>query len=120
MESTTQSHSGRKKLASKRKQISATEKEALVEAVCIKMMKGKCTTGQALKTLRVELFSVNQEQYARMVGVTRKTLSEIEGDKSKAGVMVINQVLKGVGLSLMVIPRSLSQQQSLFNEWLNG
>jgi transcriptional regulator with XRE-family HTH domain len=47
----------------------------------------------------------NQEQYAKMVGITRKALSEIEGDKSKASALVLGKALRGVGLELLVLPR---------------
>jgi DNA-binding XRE family transcriptional regulator len=61
------------------------------------------------------MLSVNQEQYAKMVGVTRKILSEIEGNKSKASATVLNNVLRGVGLSIVVLPRDKFLQEKLIN-----
>ena len=105
--------SGRKKLMSKSKPMQPSEKDDLMLSVCQSMLLGKITTGGALKKLRIHMLSINQEQYANMVGVTRKIISEIEGDKSKASASVLNQVLRGVGLSVMVMPRDKYLQEQL-------
>ncbi|EDP99911.1 Transcriptional regulator, Cro/CI family protein [Shewanella benthica] len=105
--------SGRKKLISKSKRMQPTEKDELMLSVCQSMLLGEITTGGALKKLRIQMLSINQDQYARMVGVTRKIISEIEGDKSKASASVLNQVLRGVGLSVMVMPRDKYLQEQL-------
>ncbi|MFT5236152.1 MAG: DNA-binding XRE family transcriptional regulator [Shewanella sp.] len=107
--------SGRMSLSEKRKNIYASNKDELMLDVCQSLMLGEITTGDALKRLRVEMLSVNQEQYAKMVGVTRKILSEIEGDKSKASATVLNNVLRGVGLSVVVLPRDKFLQDKLIH-----
>ena len=107
--------SGRISLSEKRKNIYASDKDELMLNVCQSLMLGEITTGDALKRLRVEMLSVNQEQYAKMVGVTRKILSEIEGDKSKASATVLNNVLRGVGLSVVVLPRDKFLQKKLIH-----
>ncbi|MCG9730970.1 helix-turn-helix domain-containing protein [Shewanella sp. Isolate13] len=107
---------GRPSLRAKRSNIDVNEKDALMLAVSRELLTGRKTPGQALKFLRVEMLSVNQEQYARMVGVTRKILSEIEGDKSKANVYVLNKVLRGVGLCVSILPRDNYIKDKLFNE----
>ncbi|MCL1044938.1 helix-turn-helix domain-containing protein [Shewanella electrodiphila] len=111
-----ESRSGRKTLSSKRKNIFSSDKDEIMLNVCQSMILGEITTGVGLKRLRVELLSINQEQYAKMVGVTRKILSEIERDKSKVSTTVLNQVLRGVGLSLVVLPRDKFLQSKLIND----
>ena len=107
--------SGRMRLSAKRKSILLSNKDELMLSVCQSLMLGSMSTGCALKRLRVEMLSVNQEQYAKMVGVTRKILSEIEGNKSKASATVLNNVLRGVGLSIVVLPRDKFLQEKLIN-----
>ena len=48
--------------------LSREEREALVIDVTVHMLKGTMTKGEALKHLRLKLFSVNQADYAKMVG----------------------------------------------------
>ncbi|KXO09585.1 transcriptional regulator, Cro/CI family [Moritella sp. JT01] len=72
---------GRNAIVSKRVNLSREEREALVIDVTVHMLKGTMTKGEALKHLRLKLFSVNQADYAKMVGISRKALSEIENGK---------------------------------------
>ncbi|MEZ9597049.1 XRE family transcriptional regulator [Shewanella sp. 10N.261.52.F9] len=110
-------NAGRPTLSAKRSKIGPNEKDALMLAVSRDLLTGTKTTGQALRFLRVELLSLNQEQYARMVGVTRKILSEIESDRSKANVCVLNRVLRGVGLYAAILPRDNFTKDELFKEF---
>ncbi|MCL1112964.1 helix-turn-helix domain-containing protein [Shewanella basaltis] len=96
---------GRQPLAAKRKKLSSSVKDELMKSICIELITSQITTGKALQRLRTEMLFANQEQYAKMVGITRKALSEIEGDKSKASALVLGKALRGVGLELLVLPR---------------
>ncbi|AZG35396.1 MULTISPECIES: helix-turn-helix domain-containing protein [Shewanella] len=96
---------GRLPLAAKRQKLPSSVKDELMKSICIELMTSQITTGKALQRLRTEMLFANQEQYAKMVGITRKALSEIEGDKSKASALVLGKALRGVGLELLVLPR---------------
>jgi len=96
---------GRLPLAAKRKKLPSSVKDELMKSICIELITSQITTGKALQRLRTEMLFANQEQYAKMVGITRKALSEIEGDKSKASALVLGKALRGVGLELLVLPR---------------
>ena len=96
---------GRLPLAAKRKRLPSSVKDELMKSICIELITSQITTGKALQRLRTEMLFANQEQYAKMVGITRKALSEIEGDKSKASALVLGKALRGVGLELLVLPR---------------
>jgi|TARA_R110001583_G_scaffold66309_3_gene190761 DNA-binding XRE family transcriptional regulator len=96
---------GRLPLAAKRQKLPSSVKDELMKSICIELITSQITTGKALQRLRTEMLFANQEQYAKMVGITRKTLSEIEGDKSKASALVLGKALRGVGLELLVLPR---------------
>ena len=101
----TKGRGGRKKISVNRKPLTLKDREDLVFAATLDLFSGKKTQGQVLKWLRVELLSLSQDQYAKMVGVSRKALSDIESDKGKNGVELINRVFSGVGFRIALMPK---------------
>lgn len=74
-------------------------KDKIVECV----FAGKLTQGEALKILRVQVLGVKQEQFAQLVKVSRKTLSDIENDKGNYSVDTLNQVFRPFGLQVGLV-----------------
>ncbi|MGL4713474.1 MAG: helix-turn-helix transcriptional regulator [Shewanella sp.] len=101
----TKGRGGRKKMSVNRKPLTLKEREDLLLAATSDLFSGKKTQGQVLKWLRVELLSLSQDQYAKMVGVSRKALSDIESDKGKNGVELISRVFSGVGFRIALMPK---------------
>ena len=101
----TKGRGGRKKISVNRKPLTIKDREDLLLAATLDLFSGKKTQGQVLKWLRVELLSLSQDQYAKMVGVSRKALSDIESDKGKNGVELINRVFSGVGFRIALMPK---------------
>lgn len=101
----TKGRGGRKKISVNRKPLTLKDREDLLLAATLDLFSGKKTQGQVLKWLRVELLSLSQDQYAKMVGVSRKALSDIESDKGKNGVELINRVFSGVGFRIAIMPK---------------
>lgn len=101
----TKGRGGRKKISVNRKPLTLKDREDLLLAATLDLFSGKKTQGQVLKWLRVELLSLSQDQYAKMVGVSRKALSDIESDKGKNGVELINRVFSGVGFRIALMPK---------------
>ena len=98
---------GRHALTSKRTNLSRDEREALLLHVSVQMLQGKMTKGAALRELRLKLFSANQADYARMVGVGRKALSEIENGKGNYSETLLQKVFRPLGMVVTVIPKDL-------------
>lgn len=65
---------------------------------------GKITSGQLLSYLRKNVLKMSQENYASMVGISRRTLTDIEQDKSQLTQVVLNKVFKPLGLKTGLIP----------------
>jgi DNA-binding transcriptional regulator YiaG len=105
---TPPSTAGRQAIVSKRVNLSRAEREALIIDVTVHMLKGTMTKGEALKKLRLKLFSVNQADFAKMVGVSRKALSEIENDKGNYTEAFLQKVFRPLGMVVTVIPRDLT------------
>lgn len=60
--------------------------------------------GELLVYLRKNLLGLSQEQYATLVGISRRTLSDIEQDKAKLTQSVMDKVFKPLGLKAGLIP----------------
>ena len=105
---TQSSSAGRKAIVSKQVNLSREEREALIIDVTVHMLKGTMTKGEALKKLRLTLFSVNQADFAKMAGVSRKALSEIENDKGNYTEAFLQKVFRPLGMVVTVIPRDLT------------
>lgn len=84
--------------------ISTTERNNVRNEIIKALLFGEMTQGQAIRKLRIEMLGINQQQYMKMVKVSRQTLSNIENDKGNYSVETINQVFKPFGLELGLIP----------------
>lgn len=77
-------------------------------------MLGAISQGEALKKLRVEVLGLRQDEYARLVDVSRKTLSDVENDKGNYSAEIINKIYKPFGLETGLVPMSKTLISSLF------
>lgn len=62
------------------------------------------TLGQLLAYLRKNILGMSQEQYANLVGVSRRTLTDIEQDKGKLTQSVLDKVFNPLGLKAGLVP----------------
>ena len=88
-----------------RPEVDAAGRDLFLKQVTSGLLEGHLTQGQALKELRLRVLNLKQEQYASMVGVSRKVLSQIENDKGNFSFSIINKVFRPVGLQVGIIPR---------------
>ncbi|WP_418655279.1 helix-turn-helix domain-containing protein [Acinetobacter johnsonii] len=65
---------------------------------------GKITLGQLLNHLRKNVLGLSQEKYAAMVGISRRTLTDIEQDKGQLTQVVLDKVFKPLGLKAGLVP----------------
>ncbi len=66
---------------------------------------GELTEGQLLRALRRDVLGLSQTRYAELVGISRRTLSDLEGDKGNVTLEVMNRVFKPLGLKVGLLPR---------------
>lgn len=64
----------------------------------------KITLGELLTYLRKNILGMSQEQYAALVGISRRTLTDIEQDKGKLTQSVLDKVFKPLGLKAGLVP----------------
>ena len=84
------------------------DREARLLALMRRLFAGEISEGRLLRALRREVLGLSQEEYARLVGVSRRTLSDMEGDKGNVSVAVMNRVYRPLGLRVGLLPRQSS------------
>lgn len=62
------------------------------------------TLGQLLMYLRKNVLGMSQEKYAALVGISRRTLTDLEQDKGKQTQSVLDKVFKPLGLKAGLVP----------------
>lgn len=95
--------------------ISTLDRQAVLHAAIRDILLGKITQGEALKRLRVEVLGLKQDEYAKLVSVSRKTLSDVENNRGNYSADVINKIFKPFGLQTGLVPISKSLIASLFS-----
>ncbi|MCA8862699.1 MULTISPECIES: helix-turn-helix domain-containing protein [unclassified Halomonas] len=90
------------------KKYAADDREAALVALLKSFYAGDLTEGQLLRALRRDVLGLNQSRYATLVGISRRTLSDIEGDKSNVTLEVKNRVYRPLGLEVSLLPRKRS------------
>ncbi|MBJ7536050.1 helix-turn-helix transcriptional regulator [Marinomonas sp. C1424] len=82
------------------------EQTTAINILTKRLMMEEITQGVALRELRVRVLGLRQDAYSALVGVSRKTLSEIENDKGNYTPEIINKVFKPFGLKVGLVPTS--------------
>lgn len=93
----------------------ANERNRIVNQIVKQLLFGELTQGQALKELRINMLGLKQDIYAKLVDVSRKTLSDIENDRGNYKTDILDKVFKPFGLKVGLIPSSSSMLNSLLN-----
>lgn len=73
------------------------EREKLFIETTQQLIDGRITLGVMLSELRTKVLRMNQEQYAKLVGVSTRTISNIETDSGDPSVSTLNAVFKPFG-----------------------
>lgn len=98
------------------KPLSGTERDELLRKLLQQLYKGEISEGAMLRQLRKEVLGLTQERYAELVGISRRTLSEIERDRAQLTLGVYSAVFKPLGLKPGLLPRSDTLFQSMLKE----
>lgn len=73
--------------------LSAEERKVLISNVEEALASRSITIGEAIKRIRTELYGMNQNDYARFIGVSDKTLRDIEKGKTDPRLSILNKLL---------------------------
>ncbi len=113
-EKKARSEISRQRVSAGLKKVKTVDRQAVIHAVIHDIMLGAISQGEALKKLRVEVLGLRQDEYARLVDVSRKTLSDVENDKGNYSAEIINKIYKPFGLETGLVPISKTLISSLF------
>lgn len=84
--------------------LTAQQRQALLLDLLYQHLKGELSQGALLRTLRKDLLGYSQSVYAEKVGVSRRTLSDIERDTGNPAPAILNKVFRPLGLRLGLTP----------------
>lgn len=87
------------------KQRHPADREAALVGLLREFYTGALTEGQLLRALRRDVLGLSQARYAELVGISRRTLSDLEGDKGNVTLAVMDRVFKPLGLQVGLLPR---------------
>ncbi|HHF7520826.1 TPA: helix-turn-helix transcriptional regulator [Klebsiella variicola] len=113
-EKKARSEISRQRVSAGLKKVKTVDRQAVIHAIIHDIMLGAISQGEALKKLRVEVLGLRQDEYARLVDVSRKTLSDVENDKGNYSAEIINKIYKQFGLETGLVPISKTLISSLF------
>ncbi|WP_130997241.1 helix-turn-helix transcriptional regulator [Klebsiella variicola] len=113
-EEKARSEISRQRVSAGLKKVKTVDRQAVIHAIIHDIMLGAISQGEALKKLRVEVLGLRQDEYARLVDVSRKTLSDVENDKGNYSAEIINKIYKPFGLETGLVPISKTLISSLF------
>lgn len=113
-EKKARSEISRQRVSAGLKKVKTVDRQAVIHAIIHDIMLGAISQGEALKKLRVEVLGLRQDEYARLVDVSRKTLSDVENDKGNYSAEIINKIYKPFGLETGLVPISKTLISPLF------
>ncbi|MEQ0469323.1 helix-turn-helix transcriptional regulator [Klebsiella sp. JB_Kp017] len=113
-EKKARSEISRQRVSAGLKKVKTVDRQAVIHAIIHDIMLGAISQGEALKKLKVEVLGLRQDEYARLVDVSRKTLSDVENDKGNYSAEIINKIYKPFGLETGLVPISKTLISSLF------
>jgi DNA-binding XRE family transcriptional regulator len=83
--------------------LSVSERKAILQAIETELAENLLTTGQVIKRIRTKLYGMTQTQYATFVGISDKTLRDIEKANTDPRLSVVNKLLAPGGFKLGAI-----------------
>ena len=89
----------------KRLKLTPKEREQKLLGISQRLLAEEISEGEALRLLRREVLGLSQEDYAKLVGVSRRTLSDIERNQGNLTLAVMNRVYRPLGLRICLVPR---------------
>ncbi|CZF77887.1 helix-turn-helix transcriptional regulator [Grimontia marina] len=93
--------------------VNAAERKNVANRIIKQLLFGELTQGQALKALRIDVLGLKQDVFAKLVDISRKTLSDIENDRGSYKTDILNKAFKPFGLKVGLLPTSVSTLNSL-------
>jgi len=72
----------------------------IMEEVEQQLNNGDIEFGEAIKTLRKDITGLRQQEFAKLCGVSLRTLAQIESGKGNPTIKTLNQLLRLFGMKV--------------------
>lgn len=95
------------------KTMSMAEREALLAELLVRLHRGEIHEGELLRKLRKEVLGMDQDRYANLVGISRRTLSAIERNTASSSLKLLDQVFRPFGMKMRLMPLSVTLQAQI-------
>ncbi|MGR2736839.1 helix-turn-helix transcriptional regulator [Billgrantia sp. Q4P2] len=89
----------------KRRELTPDEREQKLLEVAGHLLAEEISEGEALRFLRRDVLGLSQETYAKLVGISRRTLSDLERNRANMTLDAMNRVYRPLGLRVGLLPR---------------
>ncbi|MCE8002198.1 helix-turn-helix transcriptional regulator [Billgrantia ethanolica] len=89
----------------KRRELNPDEREAKLVEVVRQLLAEEINEGDALRILRRDVLGLSQDAYAKLVGISRRTLSDLERNRANITLDTMNRVYRPLGLRVGLLPR---------------
>jgi DNA-binding XRE family transcriptional regulator len=86
-------------------ELSPDERRAIIAAINQQLSEGRLSLGQAVYKIRAELYGMSQGQYAKFIGLSEKTLRDIEKGNTDPRLSVLNKVFAPAGMKMLAQSR---------------
>lgn len=103
----------RSRASDKKVSLSATTRKKNIESTMRALLFSQISQGEALTNLRLNILGLKQSDYAKLVKVSRKTISDIENNKGNPSIEVLNKVFKPFALKVGLTPISASTLRNI-------
>lgn len=81
--------------------LSVEERKTLLADINQNLLIGMLTLGQAARRIRTELYQMSQAQYAAFIGISEKTLRDIEKGNTDPKLSVLSKVFRPAGMNII-------------------
>ncbi len=81
-------------------EMTGEERKAYIQAIAEDVAQGRLTLGGAVKRLREDITGLNQERFAIACKISKRSLAQIEVDRSNPTLGTLNAVFKVFGLKI--------------------
>lgn len=87
-------------------ELTPSQKERLLIELTTSLFNGEITQGELLRKLRADYLELTQDAYAKLVGISRRSLHEVESDGKELNLRTLNKVFSPLGFKIGLIPKS--------------
>ncbi|MEP0073206.1 MAG: helix-turn-helix transcriptional regulator [Marinomonas sp.] len=85
-------------------EMTGEEKQSLLLDLLRQHILGEISQGELLQYLRKNILGMSQTHYAELVGISRRTLTDIEQNKGSQAQGIIDKVFKPFGVKSSLAP----------------